>query len=316
MDLKTHRHAAAARLASREDPRRLSAAYAAITLGLSLLVTAVNFILARQLDSATGLAGIGTRSLLTTAQWVLSLSLTVLAPFLEMGFLSVCLGLARDQRPGFPNLWDGLRRFGPVLRLNLIRMLLLLLLGVLCAQAAGFLFMLSPFSLPAMEALSQMTELTDPAAMEAAMETVLPLMVPMYLIFGAVLLTALFPVVYRLRLADFLIMDKTPRALQAMQESNRAMRGHMWQYCKLDLGFWWYYLGQLLATALAYGDTLLTALKVPVNADVAYFAFFLLSLAAQFLLTWRFAPLVTVTHALAYDALTADNEQIIIHYES
>lgn len=312
MNPQTLRHAAADRLSAQENPRRLSAIYAAITLGLSLLVTAVNFLLARQLDSATGLSGIGTRSLLTTVQSVLSLAAVAVTPFLQMGFLSVCLGFARGQRPQIHNLWDGLRRFGPVLRLYLLLFALAFLLLSLCMQAAGFLFMLSPLSLPAMEMLSQMPELTDPSAIESVIETVMPLMVPMYIIFAVVLLAAFFPVFYRLRLAPFFVMDKTHRALQALLESNRAMRGHMWQYFKLDLGFWWFYAAQLLASALAYGDTLLAALQVPVNADLAFFLFYLLSVAAQFLLTWRFAPLVATTHATAYDTLTADNEQQMI----
>lgn len=307
MDPQIIKQTAAERLTLR-NPHRLSLIYAAVALGLSTLVTVVNFLLARQLDSAGGLAGMGTRAILSTAQSVLTLATVVLLPFWDAGYRYTCLRHARGQYADADNLLEGLRRWAPVLRLNLLRILLISLLSFVCMQAAGMLFMFSPFSMEAMEALSQMPEPTDPAAMEAMVEAMLPLMIPLYVIFAVVLLVALIPVFYRLRLADLMVLDGENRALNAMKDSNRAMRGHMWQYFLLDLKFWWFYLGQLFATALAYGDTLLTALGTSINPDVTYFVFFALSVTAQFLLTWRFAPLVNTTYAVAYETLKPQEE--------
>ena len=309
MDPNSILKTAAARLAdTRQDPRRLSMLYGAVALALSTLVTVVNFLLARQLDSAGGLAGMGTRAILSTAQSVLTLATVVLLPFWDAGYRYACLRHARNEYADGSDLLEGLRRWAPVLRLNLLRALLISLLSFVCLQAAGMLFLFSPFSMEAMETLSQIPETTDPAAMEAVVETMLPLMIPLYVIFAVVLLVVLIPVFYRLRLADLRVLDGENRALRAMKDSNRAMRGHMWQYFLLDLKFWWFYLGQLLTTALAYGDTLLNALGVNVNPNVTYFVFFALSVTAQFLLTWRFAPLVNTANAVAYETLKPQKE--------
>ena len=296
-------HQTARERLSLRDPYRLSLIYGAVTLGLSVLVTVINFLLARQMDGTGGLAGIGTRAILSTAQSVLILMTLMVLPFWDAGYRHTCLCQAREQYTDTANLLEGLRRWAPFLRLSLLRLLLMTLLGFFCLQAAGMLFMFSPFSADALETLSEIADTADPAVMESMVDTVLPLMIPMYVIFGVVVLVVMTPVLYRLRLADLMVLDGENRALHAMKESARAMRGHCLRYFLLDLKFWWFYLGQLLATALGYGDTVLTALGVNSDPDVLYFVFFALSAGLQFLLTWRFAPHVHTAYGLAYETL-------------
>lgn len=313
MNYRDIRTAAAERLSSAQtDPRRQSLIYAGAALGLSVLITVINFLLSRQLESTGGLAGIGMRSALTTAQSVLSFAAVVLLPFWDAGYRHSCLQLARGRRLWNDMLLEGFRRWGVVLRLSLLRSLLFMALSFICLQAAGMLYMFSPFSLPAMEMMSQIMENTDPAAMEQAMETVLPMLIPVYVIFAVVLLAALIPVTYRLRLADMFIIDEHCGARVAMLESNRRMKGHCVQYFRLDLSFWWYYLAQLAVTAIAYGDLALNALGVAINPDVSYFLFFGISALGQFLLIWRCAPMIFTAHALAYETLTPEEEQLKI----
>ena len=313
MNYRDIRTAAAERMTSAQtDPHRQSLIYAGAALGLSVLITVINFLLSRQLESTGGLAGIGMRSVLTTAQSVLSFASLILLPFWDAGYRHSCLQLARGKRLWSDMLLEGFRRWGVVLRLNLLRGLLFTAIGFVCLQAAGMLYMLSPFSMPAMEAMSEIMESADPAAMEQAMEAVLPMLIPIYVIFAVVLLAVLIPVSYRLRLADMFIIDERCGARIAMLESNRRMKGHCVQYFRLDLSFWWYFLAQLAVTAVAYGDLALNALGVAIHPDVSYFLFFGISALGQFLLIWRCAPMVFTAHALAYETLTPEEEPLKI----
>lgn len=303
MNFRLIKQTAAQRLsAAPGDPYRLTLLHTGAAAALSLVVTVANFLITRQLDSTGGLSGIGTRSVLSTVQTLLTLFSMAVLPFWNMGFLRAALCFARGERTAPTTLLEGFRRWGKVLRLQLLRTLLYILIALACSQLAGTLFMLSPFSLPSTQAMEALLTATDAAAMEAAMEAMLPMLIPMYVILGVVLCAVVIPVFYRLRLADFALMDEAHGALAAMGLSNYSMRGNMWKFFRLDLSFWWYYALQLLAVALAYGDVALEALGVP-TGDLGYFIFSIASLLAQVLVTWRFAPCVQTAAATAYDHL-------------
>ncbi len=290
---------------------RLTLIHSAITLGISTLVTILNFLLSRQIANTTGLSGISTRTTLTAMQTMLSLGLSAALPFWDMGILRVALLTTRGQTPSVSTLPEGFRRFGPVLRTFLLRLLLIFGVGFACLQAASILFMLSPLSYRTMEVMEQLLAQMDASQLQAmdpaAVEALLPTLIPVYVIFGALLCGILVPLLYRLRLLDFAIMDTAPGARAALRQSIVRMRGNRLAFFRLDLSFWWYYGMQILAAALAYADILLDWLGVPIHGDVAFFLFYFLSLAAQLLLTWQFAPRVLTTCALAYEELQAAN---------
>lgn len=283
-------------------PYKLTLMYAGISAGAGVLVTAVGYLLAREIDSTGGLAGIGTRTVLSVIRTMLTLIFTAAIPFWDMGYVRSALGFARGEQTGLRTLLEGFRRCGAVLRLLLLRSLLYTALAFLCLQLSSVLFALSPLGLSAIEAMD--AAMAEGVQSEVQlMEMILPTLWPVYILFGVVLCVVVIPVFYRLRLTDFLIMDGNDRALAAMAGSSRAMRGNRISFFRLDLHFWWYYALQLLSTALAYGDTVLSAAGLPVQGDVWYFVFVLLSAVAQVLITWRFAPYVQTAYATAYDAL-------------
>jgi len=74
---------------------------------------------------------------------------------------------------------------------------------------------------------------------------------------------------------------------------------------RLDLSYWWFYLLCFLTTSLGYGDMLLSGLGItlPMNANVAFFLFYVVSLLAQFAVLYFHGNRVYATYAVFYDAL-------------
>lgn len=303
MDIKTLKNTAAERLSNASySPGRLALIHAGAAVALSLLMTLVNFLLTRQMDNTGGLTGIGMRTALSTAQMLLLMVGSAAIPFWDAGFLRANLCISRGEQAKPATLLEGFRRFGVVLRLTLIRGVFVVMVAVFCLQAASMIFMMLPMSDSFVE---QAMKLIEAGAVidEAAVAELMEHMLMVYVLWAVFALIVLVPLLYRFRLADWAIMDRTPKALAAFGLSGICTRGNRFSLFRLDLSFWWYYALHLLSAILAYGDILLSAFGVNLNADVAFFVFYLLSLGISLLVAWRFAPLVQTTYALAYDDL-------------
>jgi len=88
---------AEARQRSRGNEKlKIAAIHAGITAGVALMVTLLQLLLSQGIGNTGGLSGLGMRSLLQTAETVLSGANTVLMPFWNVGFLFAAL------------LWGGL----------------------------------------------------------------------------------------------------------------------------------------------------------------------------------------------------------------
>lgn len=303
MDNPTLKHSAAQALASATyPPGRLALLHTGAAALLTVLTTLISFLLTRQVDATTGLSGLGTRTILLMAQMLLTVASVAAMPFWEYGFLRAAMGYSRREQVTPATLLAGFRRFGPVLRLILLRSLLVMGISILCVQAAGILFMLSPLSTALMTQLDQLLATADPTTLDpAALEGLMQYMIPVYVLSGVLLCVVLIPFLYRLRLADYMVLDGTDKALYALRLSSHSMRGNRLTLLKLDLSFWWYYLLLLLCAVLAYGDKLLPLLGITMNADLAFWTFYLLSIAVQLLIAWRFTPLLQTTYATFYD---------------
>lgn len=291
------------------SPRKLLLLHTGIALSLSLVVTVINFILNRQIDTTGGLSGIGLRSILTTAQSVLSIANSALLPFWEFGAIFAVIAWARKQEARPYTLLEGFRRFGPILRLMLLKAALLFAVIMVSAQIAMMIFMVTPLSngisliietLPADGITEQL--LTDQGFMNSLMVA----MIPMYIILGCVLLVVMLPILYHLRMADYLIMDmEHPKALPALIASARMMRYNCISLFKLDLSFWWYNALGLLSMALCYGDLWLplVGVSLPIDQDVALFLFYGIHILFQLALAWCAGSYVHTTYAKAYETL-------------
>lgn len=288
--------------------RRLTLIHTGITLGISAVVTVISFLLSRQIETTGGLSGIGTRTVLSFAQTLLTVLVSLLLPFWDIGYQRAALLTVRGMHPTGYDLPEGFRRFMPVMRLFLLRLALITAVCFACLQAASILFMMSPWSLRTLETMDQLLLEMDPAQLqtmdlETAMK-MLPTLIPVYVLWAVLMIPALFFVVYRLRLANFAIMDTAIGARAAFRESGKRLRGKLFAFLKLDLSFWWYLALQLAVSAVAYGDLLAQWLHLALNQDAAYFIFYFASLVLQLLVAWLFAPRVQTAYAVAYEALT------------
>lgn len=297
-------------------PRKLVAIHTGITLVLALALTVIHFLLEQQIGTTGGLNGIGLRSALVTAQSILQLAQSVLMPFWSAGFLFSALQIHRRRDLSAGSLLEGFRRFGPILRLQIAQGVLYFFLSTGSVYLSSFLFAMSPWSAPLVEAMEPLVSnpelMADPEALTAALAGPLEqLTVPILLIFAAVFLVACVPMLYRFRLAQYIILEEgSTRALAAMSASAWLMKGNFLQFLKLDLSFWWYYLLELLVSVICYADVLISLLNIslPWSPTVTFFGSFVLYLICLLLLhLWKKSD-VEVTYAAAYDALRPKEE--------
>ena len=298
------------------SPKKLILIHIGAVLILSLILALLDHLLEQQIGSTGGLSGIGSRSILVTIQSVLRLAQTVLLPFWQMGYLYVTMKLAREEAFSPWDLCEGFRRFGPILRLNLLQSVLLIGIGIVGSNIASTIFFVTPFAVPLLEALDPlMTDpviMNDPAAMQEALEAVTWETVAPLLIIGAIVIIGIsIPVLYHYRLASYFLMDSDKQgAFASMRSSRKLMRYLCIDMFKLDVSFWWFYVLEVLTAVVCYLDVILTWLGValPFDPTVAYFLFFALYLVSQLALYWWRKNEVEVTYACAYEFLRSNHD--------
>ncbi len=295
------------------DPKKLALLHTGAAAVFSLLLTVLNFLLGKQIENAVGLSGVGLRAVLTTAQSVLSIASFAIIPFWEMGFTAAGLRFARQEQAEPATLLQGFRIWGGVLRLTLLRFVFYIAIMFACAQVASVIYTLTPFSAPFMEAM--LTAMESGAAMdEAAIQALLPSMIPLYIILGIMLCLLLIPALYRLRMAEFALLDgPRPAALPAMLRSWQLMRRNCMSLFRLDLQYWWYYVLSAIISVVGYGDLITSYLNIslPFSSDTAFFLFYFLHLICQLVLSWQMRSRITATYAVAYDTLLSGNEPVL-----
>ena len=293
------------------NPRLLVIAYILITALSALLVSALITILGDRIDQTGGLSDLGLRSILSTAQTVLPIAHALALLGIQLGYQNAALSMARRQAVGPRSLLDGFRRYAPLLRSVLLQGLLYLLIGICATYAATFIFMMTPL----VEDFRVLVEpmLTDPDALYDALynDTAFAAaagkaLLPFFPIFLAVFLAAAAPFFYQYRMTNYCLLDDPRKgALAAMSESARMMRGHRLDLLKLDLGFWWFYLGEAFVALVLYGDLLLPMVGVtlPWSSTVNYYVFYAASLVLEGGLFFACLNRVETTYATAYEAL-------------
>ncbi len=289
------------------SPKKLIFLHTGLMLALGLVLSIMDYFLSEGIGSTGGLGGIGTRAALETLRSMLQMADALLLPFWQIGLVAAMLLLIRGQDIGTGTLLEGFRHFGPVLRLNLLRWAISFAVVLVAAQAGTMIFMLTPFSATLMKALEEMMAagIVDPDAVltEALMAELMYSYIPIVL---AAMLLLLIPVSYRLRMMDYVLMDRPQLgAFFALRMSIFMTRKRCLQLFKLDLRFWWFYVLELLAGVLCYGDVLLglCGVELGMGAATASFAFYAAGLACQLgLYVWKKDELAA-TYALAYEAL-------------
>ena len=294
------------------SPRQLVLIHTAISLGASLLVGLLNLLFFQMIANTGGLSGLGTRSLLQTAQATLELAVTILLPFWNVGLVRASLCWARGETAEFPSLLEGFRRFRSVLGVKLLMGAIFLAICMAVSYIGTMLFMFTPFAGGLMEALDPIVQEAgslDPEVLLAD-ETIAQIgsaAIPLMIFLGILFAALAIPAWYRMRFADFAVMDGN-RSMFSLLQSFRITKKRALEVFRIDLRFWWFYVLQALCVALCYGDTILNSLGIqpPISAEVCYVLFYAVGLIAQGILLWYYQAQVSATYALAYEQLAAD----------
>ena len=300
------------------SPGKLFFLYGAVSLGLGLVIALLDAVLANSIAGTGGLAGMQTRAVLTTAQSVLQLASGIILPFWQFGLVYGSLQLIRQERADGHVLTEGFRRFGPILRLLLMKAVFFMAAIMACSYVSSFLFVLTPLSRSFTELMTPIVESGDVAAMEAmlsdeaAIMELLPTMGGFFVIFLIHVCVICIPLGYRMSMADFVVMDEGRRGgFGAIRESFRLTRRHCMQLFRLDLSFWWFYGISFFVGVLAGLDGLLTmaGVSLPVSAQAAYWICYGAYIVAQLALLTLAAPKVQTTYAAAYETLKAEQQK-------
>lgn len=293
-------------------PRKLIMIHSGVTIGIGLLLSVLSYLLDMGIAQTGGLGGIGARTILETVKSLLEAGSMILLPFWSIGYIRVILNWTRREDADLNTLFAGFRCLGPVMRLLFVRGILYLFLGIVGAYAGSAVFLLTPGAQPLYALMQELTEagITDPyELMENEAYVSASMAMAPYMVGAAALI--IVPVAYRLRFAEFALMD-APRqgALRSMVQSVRMTRKNCAQLLKLDLHFWWFYLAEGLILALNYGDLLLgmAGVELAISADAMMFAFYIAALLCEFALyVWKKNEVFAV-YALAYDQLNVPRE--------
>lgn len=291
--------------------------YAGVTVGVSLIVFVIGTLVDGQIAKTGGLANMGIRTVLSTVNTVLPILQSVFAMLLEFGFLAAMLRIVRGRVCTPMTLKTGLDRFGPVLRLQILKSLITMGVCTASFYAGIILFSISPLSrnlssillylIDSQDLSAMQTLLSDPTVTAAFRDALLPMGIMIAIVF---LLFGL-PILFRLRFASFVLLDHPQfGAMYAMRQSRLLLRGNVLRLLRLDLRMWWYYLALAAGVLLCYSDMVLITLGValPVSADAAYYLSYAVYLPVQFAILYFLKCRVNAVYAMAYDSICPKEE--------
>ena len=297
------------RLQSGNDPKKVVLVYAGIVALSSLVVTVVQDLLDSQISQTGGIQNIGTRSMLTTADTVLTIAQLLLVMCLTLGYTGSMLRIARGQYASPNSLKAGGERIWVLLRTRLLQMLIMTAAAFALCFLVVNVCLLTPLSTRAIAVMGTVSAeelLSNGLALIALYSAMLPIML--------IYLVALVPLLWYFsctyRMVDYLLIDRPQLgAFGVLRESRRMMQGNMKMMLRVDLSFWWYYLLQALVSVLVYLNMVLAPFAIGLPPEVLYWGTVVLYLAADFALRYFFSNKVAVTYALFYDSLCPKQEQ-------
>ena len=303
--------AALRRLKDAPQAGKTAAIYAAVTLGVSALVTILSLVLDQMMSGTSGLGGMGRRTVLSSIQTILPWAATLVTMCVELGYQAAMLRSARGQFVSPQSLRLGFDRFWVLLRCVLLEGLILFGIAFGGIYLSTMLFMFTPFSDGVVELLLPVMENATLLSQELVLDEgvyaqLMQAMIPAFVLCAVVVAALAIPVLFRLRMARFVLIDKPGiGAMGALRESRKMMKGNCRKLLKLDVSLWWYYAGSVLASLLCYGDVLLAlaGVKLPWSGDVSYYLFFALYLAVQFAVYYFLRNPAETAYAIAYDSI-------------
>ena len=320
MDIRNTRQLksfAAERIANAPQEKKIILIYSLILTAIALLTTVVSYVLGLRIDQLGGLSNMSTRSTLSTLQSMLPLIQSMVTMCLTLGYTAAMLRVARGQYSSPNTLRLGFDRFWVLMRCVVIQGFIYTGMIISAIYVASMLFVLSPlsraFNEQAAPLLSQSTLLSPGMALdEAAVMELIPSMIPLFILATVIALILVISVSLRFRMANYILIDKPGTgAFAALRESRKMMRRNCLKLLKLDLSYWWYFLILLAVSLVGNLDLYLPLLGVelPMDPTIAYFFFFIVSLALQLAVYYFLRNRMEVTYALVYDSLKPEEPQ-------
>lgn len=279
-------------------PGKITAIHSGVIVGAAVILTVLQFLLSLPSPEG-GLGGLGASAFWETLQTLLSLANTLILPFWQAGLVFCAILWARGQSAQPRELSQGLRRWGPMLRLYLLKGILLLPLLMVSGYVASFLFVLTPLSQNLMGILEPLMSAEDPLTALSGVTTtqLFEAILPLFVLMGILMCVLFVAVMYRCRLADYLILSgATNSALMALGLSRQLLRGHVMEMLRLDLSFWWFYGASLVLNLLMF----LPAFVLPESQTVLSLVCYGVYLAGTFLLYWKTRAKVETVYALYF----------------
>jgi len=303
--------AAVRRLRDAESAKKVALVYAGLTIGLSALVAVLALILNLLIDQSGGLSGMGRRTVLISLQNILPVIAIPLSLCLELGYQAAMLRVARGQYVTPQTIRLGFDRFWVLLRCVLLEAVMLFGVCLGGIYLGSLLFMMSPFSNRAVEIVQPLmanaTVLNPQVVLDSGVyDQLMGAMAPAFVLCLILVAVLAVPLAFRYRMAQYVIIDKPGiPAMMALRESRKMMKGSAWKLFKLDVSLWWYYVLDVLARLLCYGDVILALVGVslPWSDTVSYYGFFVLYLAAQFAIYYFLRNRAETAYAIAYDSI-------------
>lgn len=279
-------------------PGKITAIHSGVIVGAAVILTVLQFLLTLP-SPAGGLSNMGASAFWETLQTLLSLANTLILPFWQAGLVFCAILWARGQSAQPRELSQGLRRWGPMLRLYLLKGILLLPLLMVSGYAASFLFVLTPLSQNLTRILEPLMSAEDPLTALSGIPTaqLFEATLPLFVLMGILMCVLFVAVMYRCRLADYLILSGTTNsALMALGLSRQLLRGHVMEMLRLDLSFWWFYGASLVLNLLMF----LPAFVLPASQTILSLVCYGVYLAGTFLLYWKTRAQVETVYALYF----------------
>ena len=306
------KQAAREALQSCDAQGRIVLIHTAVLVGLSLLLTAADTVLAEMISGTGGLGNMGTRTILSTFQSMLPIVQMLALLGWNAGYTLTTMKIIRRERAGTSNLMEGFSLFWPLLRCLMLEGLIYFGVTMISFFLAMQIYLFTPWARELVEILEpvlpSMLSNTVPVLDDALLMPALKAMAPMLLIFGGLYFLMSIPISYRLRMNLYCLID-APRAgaLRAIGTSRRIMRRNCFALFKLDLSFWWYH--GLLALLSVVQMLPLLGLPLPLSYDAQYYICYGVYLAGTFAVYVLARNRVEVTYAAAYESLREKPEE-------
>ena len=300
------------RLEACPQEKKIGLLYGGSLFVISVVYLLADLLISRLTPQTGGLSTIGTRSFMSALSGILPVVTYLLSMCLGFGYMGGMVRISRGQYASPNALRTGFERFWPLLRLTFFKGLIVLGFSMGAFYLATILFTLSPFSdrlIQALEPVVSVGSLLSEGTMElteGVIDAVNASLLPLMAIFLVIAAVFVVPLLYRLRMTDYVLYDHPEAgALYAIRESKKMMRFHRLSVFKLDLSFWWFYLALALSYALNYAPMFLSVsgISLPVEGEALSVLCFLLSCAAEFVVIYFLRSRMEVTCALAYNQL-------------